>query len=108
MRPLFFSSLAYGAVESDLGWLVEINRKFLAPDLTVFIDVLPQTCIQRMADGGRSFELFEKKAILEKVRRNYLAVIEKFNKSIRIETIDGNLSREEVFKNILDIMDKFK
>ncbi len=93
-----FSSLAYGAASgADAEWLIQINKKFPMPDLTIFIDVSPQTSVKRIAAGRFSAELFEKEESLGKVRREYLKLAKRFHFKI----IDGERSVEEVSKGII-------
>jgi len=96
----FLSSLAYGAVDCDLGWLMNINSRFLMPDLTIFLDVDAKTAAQRIAANGRSIELFEKEEILETVRKNYQKAVDSFKYEMVVEMIDGNRNKEEVSKDI--------
>ena len=56
-----FSSLAYGAISgTDVEWLIKINSRFPQPDITIFLDVSPQTSVRRITAGRFSAELFEK------------------------------------------------
>lgn len=93
-----FSSLAFGSIDGiKMSWLNEVNKEFLIPDATFFLDVKPKTCIKRMKTRS-SRELFEQKTILEKVRRQFLKV-----KSLgynKFYIINGEKSVEEVFGQI--------
>jgi dTMP kinase len=104
----FMSSLAYGAVDSDFDWLAQINSRFLIPDLTIYLDVPPKICAQRLAANGKSIELFEKVEILEKVAHNYQKAIEANRGRMEIAVIDGNRSKEAVFKDILSKIENLK
>ncbi len=97
----FLSSLAYGAVDCDMDWLAEVNARFLAPDLTIYLDVPPQVCARRIAANGKSIELFEKVDILRKVAHNYQKAIAAAKERMEIAVIDGNRDKEAVFEDIL-------
>ncbi len=97
----FLSSLAYGAVDSDMKWLAQVNARFLAPDLTIYLDVPPSVCARRIAANGKSMELFEKIDILEKVAHNYQMALRMFENNMRIIVVDGNKSPEDVFGEIV-------
>jgi dTMP kinase len=97
----FLSSLVYGAVDSDMKWLTQVNARFLAPDLTIYLDVPPSVCARRIAANGKSMELFEKIDILEKVAHNYQMALRMFENNMRIIVVDGNKSREDVFGEIV-------
>ena len=48
-HQVFFSSFAFGALDLDRKWLAEINKNFLVPDITFFIDADPAECLRRIA-----------------------------------------------------------
>ncbi len=100
----FLSSVAYGSIDCDMDWLIQMNRRFLAPDLIVYLDVPPDVCVERMRANGRSIELFEKVEILGKVGQNYRTAIERFKNEIDIAVVDGNRKVEDVTKNIVDLI----
>ncbi|OGI39668.1 MAG: dTMP kinase [Candidatus Moranbacteria bacterium RIFOXYB1_FULL_44_23] len=100
----FFSSLAFGSLDIDQKWLIEINKKFLIPDVTFFIDTNPAECLRRIAKTRIRKEFFEEKKKLEKVRKNYYQLVKKYP---RFYKIDGNKKEKEVFETIKRIIDKF-
>lgn len=94
----FFSTIAYGAAEiSDIDWLIEINKKFLFPDITFFLKVSPRVCIERIKKDRFEITLFEKEKILKKVWKNYEILAKKFQ---NIYVIDGEKPIKEVFAKI--------
>ena len=49
------SSVAYGEAQgSTRAWLVDIQRFLPQPDLTILLDIAPETAVQRKAAGPRS------------------------------------------------------
>ncbi len=98
----FLSSLAYGAVGSHLDWLWSINKNFLFPDLTIYLDVSPQVYARRIARNGKSIEMFEDVEILEIVRQNYNKAIAMLSNSMKIVLTDGDRAKEEVFADIIN------
>jgi dTMP kinase len=101
----FMSSVVYGAIDSDFDWLAQINSRFPAPDLTIYLDVPVAVCLERIIDDGRSLELFEKSEILEKINKNYKMAIDRFSGDCRIAVINGNKNKDEVFGDIKKIID---
>lgn len=95
----FMSSLAYGAIDCDFEWLVAINRRFLLPDLTIYLDVPESVCAQRIADNGKSIELFENIGILKTVALNYRKAIDIFKGAAEIKIINGNNPPKQVFED---------
>lgn len=97
------SSLAYGALDVPLKLLKQINSSFRIPDLTIFIDASPRTCLERLKKGRRHVELFEREEMLRRVRRNYLKLL-KYHPNTHL--VDGNGSIDEVFSEIKDVVSK--
>jgi dTMP kinase len=94
----FFSTMAYGNLEiNDLNWLIEINKRFLLPDLTFFLKVSPRICIERIKRDRFEITLFEKEKVLEKVWQNYEILAKKFK---NIFVIDGERSVKEISTEI--------
>ena len=95
----YFSSYAYHARDMDLEWVITLNAmnaQILKPDLTLFIDVAPQTCLERIRAGRKHLDLFEKIDILAQVRDNYFAAFERLKNQETVTVVDGNAPEEEV------------
>ena len=100
----FFSSFAYGGTTPKMmRWLLEINKNFLMPDLTFFLDVSPKTCIERIEGERYTVTLFEKEKELARVRKNYLKLAKEFKNFF---VIRGEESAEEVTKEIFAILNR--
>lgn len=92
----FFSTLAYGAAEGlSLEELIEKNREFILPDLTLIFDVSAKTCILRIEKRGMEKTLFEKEKQLSKVLDYYKKFPSLFD---NVFLIDGEGSIEDVFE----------
>jgi len=65
------SSIAYGEAQGlDVGWLEDIQRFLPRPDLTVLLDIAPETALGRKAVGR---DRYERDYVLQvKVRASYL------------------------------------
>lgn len=97
-----FSTLAYGSLDiKDEKWLMEINKKFILPDITFLLKVSPKICIQRIKKERFHKELFEKEDKLKKVFKNYLKFAKRFK---NIYIINGEKSIKEVFSQIKNIV----
>ncbi|MDT8380404.1 MAG: dTMP kinase [Desulfotignum sp.] len=95
----YFSSYAYHARDMDLEWVITlnaVNAQIMKPDLTLFIDVVPQTCLERIRAGRKHLDLFEKIDILTQVRDNYFTAFERLKDQETVKVVDGNASEEEV------------
>jgi dTMP kinase len=103
------SSLAYqGAQLGDRGWVREINRenlRFLAPDLTVFLDVPPQTALKRIDAGRHARELFERADTLAATRTAFLAAMDELRADgHRFELVDATQPIDEVEEQIAAVV----
>lgn len=93
-----YSSLAYqGAAGLDLKWIQNINEHAIRPDLAVFIDVEPETVIQRLKPRK---SVMENLGTQRKVREVYVKFVEKGE----LVKIDGNKSKQEVADDILTVV----
>lgn len=64
------SSVAYGEAQGlDAAWLLDIQRGLPAPDVTVFLDIAPDTAVVRKAKGRDRYE--RDLELLSRVRTSY-------------------------------------
>lgn len=99
----YFSSYAYHSVDMDMDWVINANSvcaDILRPDCTVFIDVSPETAMERISSGRTSAELFETKERLELVREKYMEAFEKLDGEEKIIFVNGDNSRDRIAENI--------
>ena len=88
----YFSSYAYHSVDMPMDWVIQANgqcRQILQPTVTVFIDIDPDTAIERIAKNRFHQELFEKKSRLVKVREMYLEAFRRLRDTEEIVIVDG-------------------
>ena len=89
-----YSSFAYqGSAGLSLEWIKEINKFALAPDLAVFIDVLPENVLERLQRKKSVMETIE---IQRTVREVYLDYV-KCGELIRI---NGDRPKAEVAEEL--------
>ncbi len=100
----FLSTIAYGMLDLDRDWLINLNSKFLFPHIIFLLDVDPKIAIKRISSSKSEKELFEKEEILKKVRENYLQLAKEFK---NVYIIDASKSIEEVFESVKEIVSKF-
>ncbi len=91
------STLAFGSLNEDAGWLKRLNEKFRKPDLTIIVDVPEDVSINRIKKSRPKTELFEETSKLKKIRANYRKLSEEFTNII---SVDGTKPPEEVFNLI--------
>lgn len=92
-----FSTFAYGYSDGlDVDLLVDMNKEFLLPDLTIIIDVNPKSCVERIENRGEPVELFEKLEKLTKVNEIYKKTSDMFG---NVVIINGERPIVEVFED---------
>lgn len=93
-----FSTFAYGfAGGLDVDLLVKLNEQFLLPDLTVIVDVNPESCVKRIESRGESKEFFEELEKLTKANEIYKKTPEMFE---NVVLVDGERPMTDVFEDI--------
>ncbi|MBI4086174.1 MAG: dTMP kinase [Candidatus Liptonbacteria bacterium] len=95
----FFSSFAFGSIDCDLEWLIELNDDFILPDATFVLMVKPETAVERIKKRGLETTFFEELEKLKKVIKNYESLRGRFE---NLFFIDGERSIEEVHKEIVE------
>ena len=106
----YFSSYAYHSVDMPMEWVIQANaqsKDILQPTLTIFIDVNPDTAIERIAKNRFHQELFEKKSRLVKVREKYLEAFDRLKDEENYIIIDGNRSQEEIADDVWNTVQNY-
>jgi dTMP kinase len=99
----YFSSYAYQASFTSMEWVIQANAisaSLLKPDLTIFVDVDPLVCMERIMKNRSATELYENLENLERVRANYFKAFEMLKQEENVFVTDGSLSIEQVEENI--------
>lgn len=102
----YHSSLAYQGTGADRDWITTLNERARKPELTIFLKVRPEVAAQRRAAARRQEELFEQLQMQIEVDAGYTATnAELIAQGERIETIDGEMSEDDVFAAIVKLVD---
>ena len=99
----FLSTIAYGMIELEKEWLKALNSKFLIPDIIFIIDIPVEVSLERIKISRFGFELFEERAKLEKVRKNFIELSKEYENCF---LIDGNRKIEEVHMDIVRLVEE--
>ena len=94
----YFSSYAYHSVDMPMEWVIQANEQsagILRPTVTVFIDVDPDTAMERIIRNREQQELYEKKSRLTEVRKKYMEAFDRLKEVERVVIVDGNGSPEQ-------------
>jgi dTMP kinase len=89
------SSIAYGEAQGlDTAWLEDIQRFLPVPDLTIFIDIAPDTAVKRKARDRDKYE--RDLALLQRVRQSYTRQATQQGWLL----LDGERSKEEIAEDV--------
>jgi dTMP kinase len=94
----YLSSLAYQGMDLDWDWLWHMHARCIRPDITFFVDVAVDVCLERIAAGrGAHFDLFENRSALTRVRQSYLEAIARLHQAgDRVEIVRGDALPDQV------------
>lgn len=105
----WLSTIAYGMLVSTPEDFIELHREIIGrrmmyPDLTIILDLSVEEALIRAKAQGAKMEYFERRELLEKVRRNYLALAARDDLG-RIAVIDASKSPDEVLAEALGALE---
>lgn len=99
----YHSSLAYQSLSVGLHRVAELNHGFRAPDLTVFLDLEPEACLERILARGGTRDRFEELERLRMVREAYDAVLGLCRtRGERLVRVDASGTRDAIFAQLLE------
>jgi dTMP kinase len=102
MNRYYHSNLAYGVSKNlELDWLMTLDRGLPKEDLCIVLEIRPTISESRSKQAGDLFE--NDKDLLKNVYKNYRKLAKLFNWKI----INGERSKEEVSRDILNMVLKF-
>lgn len=89
------SSIAYGEAQGlDTAWLEDIQRLLPVPDLTIYIDIAPETAVRRKAHDRDKYE--RDLALLGRVRQSYTRQATQQGWLL----VDGERSKEQIAEDL--------
>jgi len=98
------SSLVYQGIECSDNLPDMLNRRFPAPEITIFLDIEPKTALARIKNRS-SLEIYEYLDFQEKVRAQYKRVIEEYRAAgAKVEIIDASKTADEVADQVWSII----
>lgn len=96
----FYSSLAYQTIDSPFDTVRNLND-FPFPQTVIYLDTPVEECLKRIDHRGDKKEIFEKQAILEKVRANYELSFLQNPGEVKLFRFDGTLDKDTLNRQIL-------
>jgi len=100
------SSLVYQGITCGEELPARLNRDFPAPELLIFLDIKPETAIERIASRTQK-EIYENLAFQKEAGARYRALLPGFaSAGVRVETIDASLPQDEVARQVWGAIEK--
>lgn len=99
----YFSSYAYQSVDMPMEQVIGANKQssdILRPTVTLFIDVPPDTAIERITKNRSHQELFEERSRLIQVREKYFEAFDRLKDIEKVIIIDGDRDAQEIADDI--------
>ncbi len=99
----YFSSYAYHSVDMPMDWVIEANAQaaqLLRPTATIFIDVDPNTALERISKNRFHTEIYENLARLTKTRELYFQAFEKEKDRENILILDGSMTEDQLEEQV--------
>jgi dTMP kinase len=99
-----FSSMAYQTLDAEISaeWVAQTNAGCAIPDLTVFIDVPVEVCLQRIRTRNGDRTLYERDDRLRAILDNYRRLMEFYRSRYgRLVTVDGTAPPGEVHSAVV-------
>jgi dTMP kinase len=103
----YFSSYAYHSVHMPMNWVIAMNKpcaELLRPDITVYIDILPEVSMNRINENRESTELYETLENLTAVRNKYLEAFEILKEEEKVFITEGNRLPEIIADDISNMI----
>lgn len=95
------SSLAYQGAVLPMAWVEQVNGYAVAPDLTLFLHVSPETAAQRRQARGGAKELFEEDELQRRIAAQYEEAIHGRWGEEKIVRVDGEMPVAAVAEAVL-------
>lgn len=98
----YHSSLAYQSLAAPLDRVAALNADFRAPDVTVFLDLSIDDCLDRIEARGAARDRFETRSTLEAVSMAYGAALALLSgRGERIVPVDATGTPDQVHARVM-------
>ena len=101
-----WSSIAYRSLELPTNWLLEVNTRFIIPNLTYFIDVDPAVCAKRIKTGKDKIQLYTEEERLNQIQNGYQWVVAKFPYWFQLIEGNGGRPNNQMVEEVLAHLEK--
>jgi len=101
----YYSTIAFQHTQGiDMEQIIYQNMSFKTPDITFILDLPAKMALGRVDKRGDGKEKFEQLEFMKELRKNFLKLKETLDDNIKI--IDSSRSKDEVFNQIKEEIDK--
>ena len=100
----YYSTIAYQGSATSPEWVKCLNLDcpdIRTPDLCIFLDLMPDESIRRIASRGEAAEIYETKAQLAAIRQNFLDTLKALP---NVHVVDASGSPDEVEETIRKVL----
>lgn len=94
-----FSSMAYQTLDPSIRaeWVIDVNQGCAVPDVTLFLAAPVDVCLARVAARRGDTTIYENRAHLETIARNYETLLRQYEASFgTVVRIDGTMGVDDV------------
>jgi dTMP kinase len=100
-----FSSMAYQTLDASVSaeWVVDVNQGCAVPDLTIFLSVPVDVCLQRLSARKGTAAIYETRALLETIAKNYQKLLPRYEAHFGpVVELDGTRSVDDVHAAVIE------
>ena len=116
----FWSAIPYGVMDQSHGdydmsgaaqimiaqGILSMYHQFIAPDITFYLQITPNTASVRLSKMDKIKEVYEKKEKLDKISKGYEWLLKEFPEEFVV--VDGEKSEEEITKELIQKIEEYK
>lgn len=96
----FWSTIAYSNLCDKKEYFLKIQKEVtMKPDVIIWVDLPPKVALQRMGGRTKALTIFEKRKKLQKIRKGYQWLAEKFPKQCIV--VDGSKTINEIHLRVV-------
>ncbi len=103
-----FSSMAYQTLDPAIRaeWVLDVNQGCAAPDVTLFLAVPVDVCLERLAARRGDTTIYENRSHLETIARNYEKLMPQYEASFgNVVRIDGTMAVDDVHAAVVEAIE---